>query len=68
MVAVLRGLVDYYADHPGAMPTDYQDETDQVRGAVTYVAGMTDRFAFDKAIELLGWRSDKLPISIGHGA
>ena len=68
VVAVLRGLVTYYADHPGAMPNDYMDEQNPVRGAVTYVAGMTDRFAFDKAIELLGWQPDRLPKGIGHGA
>jgi len=68
VVAVLRGLVTYYTENPAAMPDDYANEHDAVRGAVTYVAGMTDRFAFDKAIELLGWQQDRLPKGIGHGA
>jgi hypothetical protein len=33
-----------------------------VRAAVTYVAGMTDRFAFRQAVALLGWDPDKLPV------
>jgi dGTPase len=35
-----------------------------VRAAVTYVAGMTDRFAFRQAVALLGWDPDKLPAGI----
>jgi dGTPase len=31
------------------------------RRAITYVSGMTDRFAFATAVELLGWRLDRLP-------
>jgi hypothetical protein len=26
---------------------------------------MTDRFAFDRAVEVLGWNPDKLPAGIG---
>ena len=32
-----------------------------LRAAVTYVGGMTDRFAFDAAITHLGWHRDALP-------
>jgi dGTPase len=35
-----------------------------VHAAVTYVAGMTDRFAFDTAVHLLGWPVDELPEGI----
>ena len=35
-----------------------------VRAAVTYVAGMTDRFAFRQAVALLGWDPSKLPAGI----
>lgn len=35
-----------------------------LRRAVTYVAGMTDRFAFTTAVELLGWAPEKLPRGI----
>ncbi len=34
---------------------------DPVRAAVGYVAGMTDRYAFDRSIELLGWNPARLP-------
>ena len=68
VIAVLRGLVSYYSEHQDAMPTDYRDEADPVHGAVKYTSGMTDRFAFDNAVDLLGWRPDRLPKGIGHGA
>ena len=34
------------------------------RDAVGYVAGMTDRYAFDTARDLLGWRPEHLPVGI----
>ncbi len=37
---------------------------DAVRAAVTYVAGMTDRFAFRQAVALLGWDPSKLPAGV----
>ena len=53
-------------------PADVADVADlhagsreAVRAAVTYVAGMTDRFAFRQAVALLGWDPDKLPAGIG---
>ncbi len=36
-----------------------------LRAAVTYVAGMTDKYAFDQATTHLGWRSSDLPIGVG---
>ena len=35
-----------------------------MRAAVTYVAGMTDRFAFRQAVAVLGWDPDKLPVGV----
>ena len=35
-----------------------------MRAAVTYVAGMTDRFAFRQAVALLGWDPSKLPTGV----
>ncbi|MCC2592713.1 HD domain-containing protein [Tessaracoccus sp. OS52] len=67
VVRVLRGLVEYYLQHPGALPDGYRTE-DAVRGVVTYVGGMTDRFAFKKAQKLLGWDPAQLPRGIGRGA
>lgn len=70
VVDVLRGLVEYYCEHPDAMPPDYHApaQGDAVTTAVTYVGGMTDRFAFDAAEHLLGWDPERLPRGIGRGA
>ena len=70
VIGVLRGLVEYYAEHPEAMPPDYRHDAqaDPIVTAVTYVGGMTDRFAFDTAEHLLGWDPDRLPAGIGRGA
>ena len=68
LIEVLHGLVEHYAAHPGLLPPDHADlaEQDAVRAAVTYVGGMTDRFAFDTAEHLLGWDPDRLPQGIGR--
>ncbi len=63
VIKVLRSLVEYYAERPDTLPVQAQGE-DPVRDAVTYVAGMTDRFAFDRATHLLGWPLDELPRGI----
>jgi dGTPase len=72
VIAVLRGLVEYYVDRPLALPASFvapdQGPDGRVRAAVTYVAGMTDRFAFEQAVDLLGWNPDRLPKGIGRGA
>jgi dGTPase len=63
VIAVLRALVDHFVADPALLGiTD--DEEDAVRTAVTYVAGMTDRFAFETAITLLGWPAERLPRGI----
>ncbi len=67
VVRVLQGLVEYYIGQPHEMPAEYRLE-DLVRGAVTYVGGMTDRFAFEHAQRLLGWDPRRLPRGIGRGA
>lgn len=67
MIEVLQGLVSHYINHPDAMPGGFRGD-DRVLSAVTYVAGMTDRFAFDQAEALLGWTTERLPPGIGHGA
>lgn len=72
VIEVLRALVSYFTEHPCDMPADYADAakagSDPVRAAVTYVAGMTDRYAFETAIERLGWNPDRVPRGIGRGA
>ena len=63
VVEVLRALVEHYAAHPDLLP-DPELVEDPVRVAVTYVAGMTDRYAFDKAVTDLGWDPARLPRGI----
>jgi dGTPase len=66
VIAVLRALVEYYAVRPLA-PSVQPGSEEAVRAAVTYVAGMTDRYAFDKAVQLLDWDPDQLPRGIDDG-
>lgn len=67
VIEVLRALVEYYTDRPDLMP-DGRELTAQsnaaVRAAVTYVAGMTDRYAFDMAVRHLSWPPERLPRGI----
>jgi dGTPase len=70
VISVLRALVEHYADRPNAIPAVKlggglaAGEPEAVRSAVTYVAGMTDRFAFREAVAVLGWDPAKLPKGI----
>ncbi|MEA5122223.1 MAG: HD domain-containing protein [Propionibacterium sp.] len=66
VIAVLQELVAYYIEHPASLPDGFRQD-DRVLAAVTYVAGMTDRFAFDQAEKRLGWARWRLPRSMGHG-
>jgi dGTP triphosphohydrolase len=72
VIEVLHSLVEYFAEEPSRLPADFVPVDDQpsaaTRAAVSYVAGMTDRFAFSMAAERLGWESDRLPRGIGRGA
>jgi dGTPase len=64
---VLRALVEHYASRPAQLPdvVDLDPGSEvAVRAAVTYVAGMTDRYAFDRAVELLAWDPARLPRGI----
>lgn len=69
---VLQALVEHFADHPGRLPATrgYPGEagsTAAQRAAVTYVGGMTDRFAFRTAVAELGWDPARLPTPVdGH--
>ena len=66
VIDLLRALVEHYLSAPGSIPdADARSSTgDPVRTAVGYVAGMTDRFACDQAVRLLGWDTDRLPSGI----
>lgn len=74
VIRVLQALVDYHADRPNTLP--FADAADHlghrradliagspeaIHDAVTYVAGMTDRFAFNVALSKLGWDRSALP-------
>jgi dGTPase len=76
VIAVLAALVEYFAADPARVPSsapalptpaapDARGPHDvAVQRAITYVSGMTDRFAFRAAVELLGWDRDHLPRGI----
>ena len=73
VVSVLRALVEHFSDRPhlvadqgaAALGSDtVAGSQEAVRAAVTYVAGMTDRFAFRQAVALLGWDPAKLPAGV----
>jgi dGTPase len=67
VVGVLQALVDFFADRPNALGGDVglaAGSPEAVRAAVTYVAGMTDRFAFQSAVAHLGWDPSRLPVGI----
>jgi dGTPase len=70
VVRILRALVDYFSDRPNLIASVASGGglvagTDPaIRAAVTYVAGMTDRFACQTAVSRLGWDPDRLPRSV----
>jgi len=74
VVSVLRALVEHFSDRPHlitdrAAPLPESSDVlagspEAVRAAVSYVAGMTDRFAFRQAVALLGWDPSKLPAGV----
>jgi dGTPase len=66
VIRLLRALVECYADRPNLLPVDRRVGVDAAgpeawRAAVTYVSGMTDRFACQQALALLGWDRSQLP-------
>ena len=65
VVAVLTALVERFAERPELLPAAAAGEPapDPLAAAVGYVAGMTDRFAFDAAVRLLDWPVERLPHS-----
>jgi dGTPase len=73
VVRVLRALVEHFSDRPhliaetggGAYRDILAGSELAIEAAVTYVAGMTDRFAFRQAVALLGWDPEKLPTGVG---
>jgi dGTPase len=67
VIALLQALVEHYADRPYLLPDAHvldAGSTEALRHAVTYVAGMTDRYACRQAMAQLGWDRDRLPVGI----
>ncbi len=69
VVALLRALVEHYAGRPEPSwdawsPGMTAGSAEAIHAAVTYVAGMTDRYAFDAAVRELGWDPARLPRGI----
>ncbi len=71
VIRVLRALVEHYAEHPSQLPRPAASagwlapgSEAALREAVTYVGGMTDRYAFGQATELLAWPTKDLPVGI----
>ena len=66
---VLTALVEFYTDAPRLIPdvlsgdvvTPLSGSPEAAFEAVRYVASMTDRYAFSRAVDLLNWRSSDLP-------
>jgi dGTPase len=63
VIPVLRGLVEYFAESTAARTDGQAGEVDPVTAAVTYVSGMTDRFAMRLAVERLGWDPMRIPLT-----
>jgi dGTPase len=63
----LRALVEHFADRPNLIPGAAERGGVGAGGevalstAVTYVAGMTDRYVMQSAAAHLGWDADRLP-------
>src|SRR5690606_10928612 len=83
VIDLLQALVEHYADRPPLPPVDFtalSGDTDGSRGpastgwpeayraAVTYVGGMTDRYACRLGITELGWDASKLPVGVDFRA
>ena len=69
VIDMLRALVDHYIANPWLLPSHAQSEfaagsRAAANEAVTYVGGMTDKFACEQAVRLLDYPIDKLPQGI----
>lgn len=62
--ALLVSLVEYYIERPDRLPEGSRNPADRARAAVSYVAGMTDRFACATAVSELGFDVERLPRGI----
>ena len=71
VIKLLRALVEHYLANPNLMYSPGERELfdpnskEATKLAVTYVGGMTDRFACRQALSLLNWPESQLPQGIG---
>lgn len=67
VVDVLRALVEHYSHRPELLPGAPDapaDSPETVRAAITWIGGMTDRYAFGTATRVLRWDPGRLPKAI----
>ena len=68
VVELLRSLVDHYASHPDSLPAAFRVDAAGtpalLHSVVTYVSGMTDRYACSQALTLLHWDPARLPAGV----
>jgi len=67
VISLLQALVEHYAAHPQLLPDVVDLEpgsAETLRQSVSYVGGMTDRFACRQAVAMLGWDTSRLPQGI----
>jgi len=67
VINLLQALVEHYAQHPQLLPDSGKLDANSaaaLHAAVTYVGGMTDRFACRQGVALLHWPPDQLPQGI----
>ena len=71
VIKLLRALVEHYVANPKIMFSPGERElfdpnsAEATKLAVTYVGGMTDRFACRQGVALLNWPESQLPQGIG---
>lgn len=71
VIHLLTQLVEYYSDAPGKIPEleklnialPRSGSAEAAWFAVEHVSKMTDRYALNLGVELLGWRSSDLPLA-----
>ena len=67
VIEMLQALVEHYAAHPQLLPDVVDldaDSKEAMHQSVSYVGGMTDRFACRQAVAMLGWDTSRLPQGI----
>jgi dGTPase len=73
VIAVLRPLVEHFADRPNLIPAVREaggliaGSPQALAAAVTYVGGMTDRYAFRLAVADLAYDRNRLPSGVDLG-